>query len=173
MKPNDAFPALVDELRALAAHLLSGERASHTLQPTALVNEAYLRLAGHGAISFEDRAHFVRTAIQAMNHVLIDHARGRKRLKRGGTAKRLGLEEADASPSAANREYEPEDLVELNEALQSLMGEDPQMVAVVQFRVVAGWEMKEIAKALGVSERTAYNDWAAAKARLRRLLAEG
>lgn len=170
MKPDEAFSNLVDELRALAAHLLSGERASHTLQPTALVNEAYLRMAGRGEVSFENRSHFVRAAIQAMNRALIDHARGRKRLKRGGTAKRLGLEDAESSEAVASRAYDVEDLLDLDEALQTLEREDPQIAAVVRFRILAGWEMTEIAQALDVSERTVYNDWAAARAKLRKLL---
>lgn len=170
MKSDEAFPALVTELRALAAHLLSGERASHTLQPTALVNEAYVRLAGSDGVSFEDRTHFIRVAIQTMNHVLVDHARGRRRLKRGGAAKRLGLEDAEESAAAVGREYEVDDLLELDEALLALERDDPQMAAVVRFRILAGWEMSEIARALGVSERTVYNDWSSARARLRRTL---
>jgi RNA polymerase sigma factor (TIGR02999 family) len=122
-----------DDLRAKAAKILSGERPDHTLQPTALVNEAYVRLVDQRAVDWQDRAHFFAIAARVMRRVLLDHARRRCTAKRGGDAARVPLEVVD--PAAPER---PADVERLDEALRALAAFDPQGAAIVELRYFGG-----------------------------------
>jgi RNA polymerase sigma-70 factor (ECF subfamily) len=156
------------ELRRIASRIMSRERADHTLQPTALVHEAYLRLIGGSALAWNDRAHFMSIAARAMRHVLIDHARRRDAEKRGGGAQRVTLEEGVLFG------HDPEmELLDLHRALEKLAREDERVARVVEMRVFGGMTVKEVAHVLGISERTAHDDWAMARMWLARELKEG
>lgn len=150
------FELLSDELRGLAAELMRAERPDHTLQPTALVNEAWLRLFdGVGDGTFVDRAHFLRTAARVMRHVLVDHARGRAALKRGAAARPEGLD-------VTLRALEGPDQVEilaLDEALERLAELDAAAARVVELRFFAGLEHGQVAEALGLSVPTVERHW--------------
>lgn len=170
---NELLPLIYDQLRAIAAQRMREERAGHTLQATALVHEAYLRLA-RGLDStesggWEGRAHFFRVAADAMRKILIDHARRRKAEKRGGGVKPASLEAAAEAP-AISIDSDPESLLALEDALQALQQEDPRSAEVVQLRFFAGMGFPDIAKLLGVSERTIMREWAYARARLVQLI---
>lgn len=164
--------ALYGELRALAQSELDRERRGHTLSATALVNEVYLKLSGPGAVAGSppnrplDRAAFFGAAAQAMRRILVDHARGRKRQKRGGGAVLEGGDAlgAIADPLAST----PVDLLELDEALVRLTGEDAEAARVVELRFFAGLPEKTIAEVLNVHERTVRRHWTFAKAWLAR-----
>ena len=150
-------PIVYDELRRLAHHYMRGERAGHTLQTTALVNEAYLRLAGIDALQWRDRAHFFAMAATLMRRVLVDYARQRGREKRGAGLAVTSLDEHAVAP-------QPEvDVVALDAALERLAAVDPQQSRVVELRFFAGLSVKETAEALGVSPATVKRDWATAK----------
>jgi RNA polymerase sigma factor (TIGR02999 family) len=151
------FPVVYDELRRLAAAKLAAEPAGHTLDATALVHEAYLRLAG--PTSFETRTQFFRAAAESMRRILVDHARRKRASKRGGGAKRFDLAEADrvAVP-------DPATLLAIDEALAKLAAEDPASADVARLRLFAGLSVDETADALGVSRTTAFRDWAYARA---------
>ncbi len=154
------LPLVYDELRAQAEHFLSRERRGHTLQPTALVHEAYLRLAEQTRVRWKSRVHFLAVAATMMRRILVNHARDRARQKRGGgQALRLTLREDAAVESA--REL---DLVALDEALARLGALDPGQARLVELRFFAGMTIEEAANVLGISERTAQRDWAMAKA---------
>jgi RNA polymerase sigma factor (TIGR02999 family) len=154
-------PLLYDELRALARRQLSRERAGHTLHATALVHEAYMKLA---AVEFDatDRAHFLAIAARAMRQVLVDHARTRKAIKRGGEWQRTTL--ADGHNAI---EYRADEILALDRALDTL---DTRQRQVVEFRFFAGMEEQEIATVLGVTDRTVRRDWVKARAWLYRSL---
>jgi RNA polymerase sigma factor (TIGR02999 family) len=153
----DLLPAVYAELRDLAAARLAHEKAGHTLQPTALVHEAYLRLVGDQA--FDHRGHFFAAAAEAMRRILIDHARKKATRKRGGAGHRVELDpEHFAAPDR------PDDLLALDEALTLLEQEEPQVAALVKLRYFAGLTIPEAADALGVSPRTADAWWAFARA---------
>jgi RNA polymerase sigma factor (TIGR02999 family) len=153
----DLLPAIYDELRRLAAARLAGEKGGHTLQPTALVHEAYLRLVGDQ--QFEHRGHFFAAAAEAMRRILIDHARKKATRKRGGVGERVDLDpETFAAPDR------PDDLLALDEALEQLERDEPQVASLVKLRYFAGFTIPEAAEALGVSPRTADAWWAFAKA---------
>jgi RNA polymerase sigma factor (TIGR02999 family) len=166
-EPDRLLPLVYDELRAMAGHYLGDERAGHTLQPTALVHEAFLRLQQQSRVSWQGRTHFLALGAQAMRRILIDHARGRGRAKRGG-GRRVPLEGLDpAAPVPAS------DLLALSEALERLAELDPRQARVVELRCLGGLSMDEVAAALGVSKRTAEGDWKMARAWLRLALREG
>jgi RNA polymerase sigma factor (TIGR02999 family) len=152
----DLLPAVYDELRKLAAARLAGERGGHTLQPTALVHEAYLRLVGEQR--FEHRGHFFAAAAEAMRRILIDHARKKATRKRGGG------ERVDLDPEHFAAPDRPDDLLALDEALDQLERDEPQVASLVKLRYFAGFTIPEAAEALGVSPRTADAWWAFAKA---------
>jgi len=156
------LPLVYDELRRLAGAFLHGERADHTLQPTALVHEAYLRLLGDGRAPWNDRAHFFRAAAQAMRRILVDHARARGRRKRGGDLERRSLDSAVADPDRLTTD--PERLLDLEEALSELEGLDGLAVRVVEMRYFAGLTVEETAQALAVSARTVNRSWTVARA---------
>jgi RNA polymerase sigma-70 factor, ECF subfamily len=156
-----------DELRRLAASYLQRERADHTLQPTALVHEAYIRLVAQDAVDWRNRDHFVGLAAQMMRRVLVDHARGHKRDKRGGGLK-LALLDADGIA-----EVESEDFVALDEALNRLALRHPQKSRVIELRFFGGLSIEETARVLQVSDSTVERDWKFARAWLARELNRG
>ena len=150
-------PIVYDELRQLAHHYMRGERAGHTLQTTALVNEVYLRLAGIDAMRWRDRAHFFAMTATLMRRVLVDYARQRGREKRGGGVSVTSLTE---NAVAAQREV---DVMALDEALERLATVDPQQSRVVELRFFAGLSVEETAEVLGISSATVKRDWSTAK----------
>jgi RNA polymerase sigma factor (TIGR02999 family) len=158
------LPLVYDELRRLAAARLAAEPSGNTLQPTALVHEAYLRLVGTpGGDQWDSRGHFFAAAAEAMRRILIDQARQKATARHGGTMKRQALDpEAAASPEPR------EDLLALDEALDRLAAEDPLKADLVKLRYFVGMSLAEAAAALGLSQRTAGRHWAYARAWLRR-----
>jgi RNA polymerase sigma factor (TIGR02999 family) len=164
--PDDLFRVVYAELRDLAAAQLAAERSGHTLQPTALVHEVYLRLA-RGNRCWADPSQLLAAATQAMRHVLIDHARRRGRVKRGGGARPVSLDAIDVAAPAGS----DDDLLALAEALEALAAEDPAKARLVELRVFGGLTLEGAADALGVSRATAARSWAYAKAWLYHRLA--
>jgi RNA polymerase sigma factor (TIGR02999 family) len=157
------FPLIYDELRRMAGHWLAQEKPGHTLQPTALVHEAYLRLIGvPEPQQFDGRGHFFGAAAEAMRRILVDHVRRRNSLKRGGEHRRKPLDsELIQSPS----DGKPiDDLLALDEALNKLAAEDPGKAELVKLRYFAGLTLSEASKVLGISHNTADRWWAYAKA---------
>jgi RNA polymerase sigma factor (TIGR02999 family) len=155
------LPLVYDEFRALARHY----RANHTLQPTALVHEAYMKLVDQTRVDWQGRSHFFAVAAQAMRRILVDHARARQRDKRGGGRARVVLDEAVAlSPQ------KDEDVLALDEALERLAKLDARQAKVVELRFFGGMNVEEVAAALGVSKRTVEGDWTFARAWLSREL---
>ena len=159
------MPLVYDEFRALAARHLKHERRDHTLQPTALVHEAYLRLIDQTRVDWQGRTHFFAVGAQAIRRILVDHARQRKRQKRGGGAGRVALDESVAL--APQRE---EEILALEEALEKLGKLDHRQAQVVEMRFFAGMNVAEVAEVLGVSKRTVEGDWTMARAWLMREL---
>lgn len=153
------LPVVYDELRRLASAKLVQEKQGQTLQATALVHEAYLRLVGGGDPRFETRGHFFTAAAEAMRRILIDRARSKGRQKRGGGARRLELNELDLASPPPN-----EDLLALDEALSRLEAEDPVKAELVKLRFFAGLTDEQAAAALGISRATAARYWAFARA---------
>lgn len=161
------LPMIYDELHALAQAQLRQERPGHTLQATALVNEAYLKLIELKHIKWEGRAHFFGAAARIIRRILVDHARGRDRLKRGGDRKRIPLDS-----SAIQDDGKSVDLIALHEALEKLEALDSRQSKIVELRFFGGLSMKEVADVLGVSLRTVEGDWTMARAWLMEQLAE-
>jgi len=161
---SELLPMVYDELRALARHRMAQEGAGHTLQATALVHEAYLRLGG-GAARFANRAHFFHAAAEAMRHILIEYARRRGALKRGGGMPRLpaNVLELAAAPDS-------QQILALDDAIGRLEQEAPQAAAVVRLRFYAGLSVEETAQALNLSPRTVNREWTFARAWLFRVL---
>ncbi len=164
---NRLMPLVYDELRALAESYLQRERPGHTLQATALVNEAYVRLVRQEAVEWQSRAHFFAVAAQAIRRILVDHARGRQRAKRGGDRERVTLDEDIALP--IERDV---DLIALDEALQQLSQLHARQAQIVELRFFGGLTLTEVAEYLDVSPRTVDGDWSMARAWLRRALRE-
>jgi RNA polymerase sigma-70 factor, ECF subfamily len=166
------LPLVYDQLRRAAQLGLAGERAGYTLQATALVHEAYLKLVGPRDLPWQGRAHFYAAAAEAVRQVLLDHAKARGRLKRGGGLGRIDLDHTATlgGPAAENERPDREDFVALDDAIRRLAAKDPRMAEVVRLRFYAGLEIAQVAFVLGVSERTVKNDWAFAKAWLEREL---
>jgi RNA polymerase sigma-70 factor (ECF subfamily) len=152
-------PLVYEELRRMAHRYMQQERAGHTLQTTALVNEAYVRLVGQQKIEWQSRAHFFAVTAQVMRHVLIDHARHRHYAKRGGGAQQVSL--GDAALMSQERAAE---LVALDEALDELARLDQRKSRVVELRYFGGLSLEETAEVLKVSLMTVRRDWRAAKA---------
>jgi RNA polymerase sigma factor (TIGR02999 family) len=157
-------PLVYDQLRRRARHYLRGERPNHTLRPTALVHEAYLRLVNLDQVDWQDRSHFFALAARQMRRILVDSARARRYQKRGGGAVSVTFDEA-----LAVSRRDP-DLVALDDALELLAQQDERKVRVVELRFFGGLTNDEIAAALGISSDTVTRDWQMAKLWLRRAL---
>ena len=160
--PNAAeelLPLVYDELRKLAAHRMAGEDPGQTLQATALVHEAWLRLGGDDQPSWQNRAHFFAAAAEAMRRILIDNARRKNYLRHGGGAERVNLDGLDLAASV-----DDEQLLALNEALDHLAAHDATKAQVVKLRFFAGLTNEQVARVLGVSEPTVKRHWAYARA---------
>ena len=158
-------PLVYDEIRRIAHRYVQGEREGHTLQTTALVNEAYLRLAGQQQINWQNRSHFFAVTAQVMRHILIDYARRRHYVKHGGDAQRVPFAEALATEEAVlMSEPRAAELLALNEALNDLAKLDPRKSRVVELRYFGGLNLEETAEVLEVSVMTVRRDWRAAKA---------
>lgn len=162
------LPMVYAELRSIAAKHLGGERPGHTLQPTALANEAYLRLQGLKNVPWHDRTHFFAMASRIMRRVLVDHARARSAQKRGADAPRVELTEGlnDALQPA----MDAVELIDLDRALDQLADAEPRLARLVEVRFFGGLTIEEAAELLGCSPRTAKRDWAFARAWLLRRL---
>lgn len=159
------FPLVQPELHRLAHHYMSRERAGHTLQTTAILNEAYLRLVDNTKPVWQGRTHFIAAAAQLMRRILVDYARARKSLKRGGGALRVTLDEAAFAPEARS-----EDLLALDEALERLAVQDARKSQIVELRYFGGLTVEETAEFLKLSQRTVEREWTMAKAWLYREL---
>ena len=159
------FPLVYDELRRLARSHLRRERADHTLQPTALVNEAYLRLVGQTRVDWQNRAHFFGIASHMMRRILVDHARAHKAARRGGGARNITLD--DEAVPGGSRDV---DLIALDDALETLAELDPKGLRVVELRYFGGLTIEETAEVIGASESTVKREWRAARAWLSREL---
>jgi RNA polymerase sigma factor (TIGR02999 family) len=162
------MPLVYEELRRRAAAYLRRERLDHTLQPTALVHEAYLRLLGQERVAWQNRAHFFGVAAQMMRRILVDHARGRGRGKRLGAATRVTLDEGVASAGPPDCE-----LLLLDQALDELAAVDPQQARIVELRYFGGLTEGEVADVLTVSRSTVTREWLIAKGWLYRRITAG
>ena len=164
----ELWALVYDELRAIAGRQMAGDRGTVSLQPTALVHEAYFRLVGEQNGPWNGRGHFFAAAAEAMRRIRVDDARRRKRLKRGGGAK------AEALGAAAGAfDQDPAELLAVDEALTELACLEPRKAEIVKLRYYAGLTIEETAEALGLSTRTINNEWRVAKAWLHRALASG
>ncbi len=161
------FPMVYDELRGLARAKLAMERGDHTLQATALVHEVYLKLIDQASVDWHDRGHFFAVAGQAMRRILVDHARGKKRKKRGGSAEHVSLEFVE--PITLDRDHDR--VLALDRALSKLAEEHPDKARVVELRYFAGLSSEETAKHLDVSTRTVRRYWSYTQAWLYREIA--
>ncbi|HMF12365.1 MAG TPA: sigma-70 family RNA polymerase sigma factor [Gemmataceae bacterium] len=166
------LPLVYDELRKLAAQKLAHEKPGQTLQATALVHEAYLRLVasteGESGVSepkWQGKGHFFAAAAEAMRRILVDQARSKRAVKRGGQGRRVPLEAVDAGCTPPT-----EDLLAIDEALTRLAAEDPQAAQLIQLRHFAGLSVEDAAEVVGISRSTAYEHWSYARVRLRTLL---
>jgi RNA polymerase sigma factor (TIGR02999 family) len=159
------YPLVEPELHRLAHHYMSRERAGHTLQTTAILNEAYLRLVDNPTPRWQDRTHFVAAAARLMRRIMVDHARERRSLKRGGGALKVTLDEA-----ALVSEARAEELLALDEALEGLAAQDPRKSQIVELRYFGGLTVEETAEFLELSPRTVEREWTMAKAWLYRAL---
>jgi RNA polymerase sigma factor (TIGR02999 family) len=165
---DELIPLVYRELHQLAAHYLRGERKDHTLQATALVHEAYLKLVDQRQVQWQNRAHFFGVAAQLMRRILVDHARSQHAVKRGGGAQKLALDEA------LNLSVEQHgELLALDVALTKLAALDEQQSRVVELRYFGGLSIDETAAALGLSPATVKRDWTTAKAFLRHQIMSG
>jgi RNA polymerase sigma factor (TIGR02999 family) len=160
---EELLSIVYDELRLLARRQLQAERPGHTLEPTALVHEAYLRLVDARDLRWESRGHFFGTAARAMRQVLVDHARRRNADKRGGALERVTL-----ATSIADEDAVAADVLELHEALERLASNDAELARLVELRFFAGLTLDETAEALGVSRRKVAKDWSVARLWLQR-----
>lgn len=157
--PEQLLPLVYDELRKLAHSYLQNERPDHTLQATALVHEAYIRLVDWENVSWQNRAHFFAVAAQVMRKILVDYARQRKAQKRDASGQKLGLD--DAVSFSSQREI---DLIALDDALESLAGFDRTQAKIVELRFFGGLTIEETAHALNISPATVKREWTVAKA---------
>jgi RNA polymerase sigma factor (TIGR02999 family) len=164
----ELLPLVYAELRKLAGHRLDREKPGQTLQATALVHEAYIRLVGNAEIKWDGRSHFFAAAAEAMRRILVDHARRRHSVKHGG-----GFERKELSDDVVIELGDLDQLLDLDAALTKLAEEDPEMAKLVELRYFAGLGVEETAKALGVSPRTVKRNWAYARAWLGRELNGG
>lgn len=156
------MPLVYAELRAIAARQLGAERPGHTLQPTALVNEAYLRLRGLNGVPWHDRTHFFAIASRIMRRLLVDHARARMAQKRGSEAPKVVVSEGLHDALAPS--MDAAELIDLDRALDELAAESPRLAKLVELRFFSGLPIEEASSLLGCSPRTAKRDWAFARA---------
>ena len=156
---NELLPLVYEELRKLATHKMACEAPGQTLQPTALVHEAWLRLIRSDGQQFENRGHFFAAAAEAMRRILVENARRKHRLKRGGNQQRVSLDELQLAT-----ESDPGTLLSLDEALDKLQRQHPQKAELVKLRFFAGLSLPEAAQALGLSQTTAKRHWTFARA---------
>ena len=161
------IPIVYKELHRLAKYHMNKERPDHTLQASALVNEAYLRLLGYKDVRWQNRHHFFAAAAQVMRRVLVDYARSRKYMKRGGGARMVSLEEA-----ALLSECRSDELIALDDALTDLAAIAPRKVQVVELKYFVGFSIEEIAEVLGVSPVTVSREWNSAKVWLHRTMSK-
>jgi RNA polymerase sigma factor (TIGR02999 family) len=154
-----------DELRKIAGKYLRKERSGHTLQPTALVHEAYMKMIDISDINWQDRAHFFAVSANVMRHILVDHARAKLADKRGGDSERIALEDAISLSNEPNV-----DLLAVDEALNELAGFDEQQSRIVELRFFGGLTIEETAHVVGISPATVKREWTMAKAWLHRKL---
>lgn len=173
--PDDLVEMVYVQLRAAAQLAMARERTGHTLGATALVHEAYLKLAGPRDVAWEGRRHFYAAAAEAMRRVLLDHAKARMRAKRGGGAVRVDLDVPLEVPKEQGESGQDRlaGFLALDDAMRRLEERDPRAAEVVRLRFYAGLEISQAALVLGVSERTVKNDWALARAWLERELRAG
>jgi RNA polymerase sigma factor (TIGR02999 family) len=162
------IPMIYKELRRRAHRCMRSERTGHTLQTSALINETYLRLAGSAPVAWQSRGHFLAIAARMMRRILVDHARTRRSLKRGGEDRPVSLDEEYLLAGQP-----PRDLVTLDDALRALSALDPRKVRVVELRFFGGLSVEETAGVLGVSPQTVMRDWKLAKAWLAREMKRG
>lgn len=162
----NVFPLIYDELRRLAKQQLQHEPEGHTLSPTALVHEAYMRLIDYTRMEFNNRSHFMAVASTAMRRILVDHARSHRSGKRGGALKRVPIESVELGT-----EERADLLIAVDEALVRLKAIDPRQAQVVEYRFFGGMTEEETAEALGIGVRTAKRDWAKAKVWLHKEIA--
>ena len=167
IRADELLPLVYDDLRSLARRYLARENAGHTLQPTALVHEAWVRLVDQSRVQWKGRTHFFAIGAQAMRRVLVDHARGRLRDKRGGGRPRVELREDVALASERD-----EDVLAVDEALEKLARLDERQARIVELRFFGGLSVEEVAEVLGVSKRTVEAEWTMLRAWLRRELAD-
>lgn len=167
----EVLALVYESLRGIARARMRGEKKEHTLQATALVHEAYLRLLGGGAVSWDSRAHFYLAASEAMRRILVERARARARLKRGGDGKRPPVR-VPLSDLNLTQEPDSEQILMLDDALRRLDQQDKQAAAIVRLRFFAGLSVADTAQALGVSTSTVDRDWAFARATLHRMMRE-
>ncbi len=166
---EELIPLIYAELHDIAERQMRNERGDHTLQPTALVNEAFLRLAGNHDADWQNRQHFLSLAAQAMRRILVDHARRRNAQKRGGRQDKLELHDA---LQVASNDHNSVDLEQLDESLKQLAALDPRQAKVVELRFFGGMSVEETAQILDISTATVKRDWAFARAWLKRALSQ-
>lgn len=162
---DSLLPLVYDELRRIARHYLQGERPGHTLQSTALVNEAYVRMVAQDFPQWQNRAHFFAVAAQLMRQILVDHARSHRASKRGGNVYKVSLDEAEEQPLATDV-----DIIALDDALKNLAEMDLQQSRVVELKFFAGLSIEDTAEVLNISPSTVKRDWITARAWLYREL---
>lgn len=167
----ELLPLVYEELRSLARAQMGHERGDHTLQATALVHEAYLRLVGQEPIGWDGRRHFFAAAAESMRRILVEHARSRNALKHGGRRGRVEL--ADELPVLGSPHDSVDDVLALNDALDRLSGVDPSLADLVKLSFFAGLSLEEAAVMLGISRATAYRRWTFARAWLRDAMSAG
>jgi RNA polymerase sigma factor (TIGR02999 family) len=165
---DELLPLVYDELRKIAAYKMANEAAGHTLQPTALVHEVWMRLAGPNQQAWQNRAHFFGAAAEAMRRILVEHARKKQALKRGAGAEHEELDEAALVVTAP-----ADELLAVHEALDTLASEDPAAAELVKLRYFVGMTMEEAASALDLAPRTAERTWAYARVWLHREIRKG
>jgi RNA polymerase sigma factor (TIGR02999 family) len=164
---DELIPLVYDELRRLAGRYMRRESQGHTLQTSALVNEAYLRLIDQKSVQWQNRAHFFGVAAQLMRRILVDHARSRSRAKRGGGAQMVSLAEQAVVSN------EVEEVIALDDALKSLAEMDPRKSQIVEMKFFGGLTTEEVAEVLKITSRTVEREWRTAKAWLNRALSKG
>jgi len=165
--PDELLAVVYEELRRLAYGYMQKERSDHTLQPTALVHEAFIQLVGWENVTWQNRAHFFAVAARIMRQVLIEHARQKNSLKRGGGWQKIVLDEAISFPTQGGKEF---DLLEINDAINDLAEFDERQARIVELRFFGGLTYEETAHALDISLKTVQREWTLAKAWLRRRL---